>query len=137
MFRFLKNKNTVKAQNIYSLELIEKRWKTSSIQLMADLGFDLPSEYFDWLVSRKEHSAKCSLEGGETLDFWPLDEENFKHTSKIAGFLSITIGVFSSGSHVVMALSGPPSKVMFIDNDGSGNQIYLIATYENFFSSLS
>jgi hypothetical protein len=137
MFRLLKKTNTVKAQNFFSLELIEKRWETSNIQLMADLGFDFPPKYFDWLVSRKEHAAKCSLEGDETLDFWPLDEDNFKYTSKIAGFLSITIGVFSSGSHVIMALNGPPSKVMFIDNDGSGNQIYLITTYEKFFSSLS
>jgi hypothetical protein len=140
MFHFFRKQQQLGstiAPKSFSLESIEHRWTASNINLIKDLGFDLPVKYFDLLTSKIEHFAKCSIEGEEILDFWPLDEENFKHTSKIAGFLSITIGVFTSGSHVVIALAGPPSKVLFIDNDGSGNQIYFITSYDNFFSSLS
>jgi hypothetical protein len=136
MINFFSKKKTSKVYKVFSLETIEMRWMSSNIDILRSLGFDLPNKYFDWIISRNERFAKCSIEGGETFDFWPLDEENFNHTSGIAEFPSMTIGVFESGSHIIMGLAGSPSNIMFIDNDGKNNKIYKKLSYEEFFNSL-
>lgn len=120
-------------------EEMSKRWSQMSIQKIATMGFEVDEKQVAWLISMRSEWIDSDLQAEDPMNLWPLDEDNYNYTTHIAGFPSITVGVFVSGTHAVMPPNSSPQMIFFIDDSGDGksNKIYLKTTAKEFFESLA
>ncbi|MEO7100072.1 MAG: hypothetical protein ABI162_11965 [Luteolibacter sp.] len=142
MFKFKKEKvigyiNLEKPKDPESWEVWwTNRWNNLDLNYFQEMGFSMPETFLGFLRSSNDHQIRNFGNLGKSpLYIQPLDQENFKETSKLNGFLSITIGEFPHGESAVIPLSGPEGRIFLMDDLGGGDQICEIITYEAFFSS--